>query len=911
MTRSIDRPTIFVGPSISRELAERILPDADFRPPIKRGDLDDVPERSVVGIIDGVFADTLAISPGEVRAAIDRGVVIYGAASMGALRAVEVPAVVGVGRIVDMYRTGLIERDDEVALLFEAESGMSLTEPLVNVRYSVERLVRLGTLARASGEALVAAAEKLHYTQRTYINIVGASALADTTDADDLIGLLRRFDLKRDDAQLLLETVASARPRHAERGVGNKSAPVRPQLVTVPANPTPEVVGRAAADAPVLIWESGDTVDFDDLVAFLKMTGRFTSAARRAAVRTSLGRNPPWVAPDALVVSADELGDAAQSLLDLTRLQWGWESSEEAHVTMRDLGLGLEDVSDTLHDEVVTARWIAALARHPTDGVQRALRAELWMDELALKREVLRLGALRYFANLGARDGPPGDGELDESRRCVARLQQVIRWSFIQSDLATLGVDREALDGFVVDLALARRAAQTVVDALDRRSSTEPAAVRSEQWRALELDLVPTPKAAGSRRFGVDTETALQRAERIAGQIGIVRIGLVGELTNLGIHVAQAFGERSGWSASFASGKAETREAAKAGSIMEEVEIHAQDAFRPPLVARRSYREMAFVETPAIDPASLGLPFDTRYTPDTDMDWSECVDLIGARTVAMPTACLVGERLTDDILYSPRLGGKIFSSSGLASGFSMPEAAVHAACECIERHAVRLAELELDNPGEVGLRQFWFVDLDTLPEGPRRITENYRRAGMHVRILDITSEIAVPTFYARVFEDPFAGAASTASDGFAAHPDPQVAVTMALLEAAQTKAGFIAGGREDYSLQARSLGRHERPRTVVPSSQLFWFGNDPPTRPLDDTIGLETADLLHELEWIVDRTQSAGYEHLLIADLTVSTIAPARAVRVTIPGTETTNPLCTGPRGRATCIRDLLPRGRR
>ena len=307
------------------------------------------------------------------------------------------------------------------------------------------------------------------------------------------------------------------------------------------------------------------------------------------------------------------------------------------------------------------------------------------------------------------------------------------------------------------------------------------------------------------------------------------------------------------------------------------------------------------------DPATLGLPYDSRYTPDQPMEWAETIDLITGRPMLLPLASLCGERQPNDIFYSPRLGGKVFSSSGLASGFTLAEAAVHAAAECVERHAQRLAEIELDNPGGVGLRQFWFVEEDSLPETPLRLVRRYQQAAMSVRILDMTSDIAVPSFYVRVFEDPFHGQASTSSDGFACHPDPAVAVTMALLEAAQTKAGFIAGGREDYSLQARSLGRHERPRTSVAASQVFWFSGDRPARPLSSTVGLVTRDILAELEWLAQRVADAGYPHLLVTDFTTPRIAPAHAVRVIIPQTETTNPMNTGPRARVTCIRDLLP----
>ena len=87
----------------------------------------------MVGIIDGVFAQTLAISPGEIREAAVNGIDVYGASSMGALRAAEVSSVVGIERVFEMYRTGLIDRDDEVAVLMNPDTQEALTEPLVNI----------------------------------------------------------------------------------------------------------------------------------------------------------------------------------------------------------------------------------------------------------------------------------------------------------------------------------------------------------------------------------------------------------------------------------------------------------------------------------------------------------------------------------------------------------------------------------------------------------------------------------------------------------------------------------------------------------------------------------------------------------------------------------------------------------
>lgn len=897
------RPIIFVGPSIPLEAAKRTLPHADYRPPIKRGDLDAIPSGSVVGIIDGVFAQTLAISPGEIREAIERNIAVYGAASMGALRAAEIPHVFGVGRIYEMYSTGTIERDDEVALLFHPDTYQPLTVPLVNVRYAVERLVRSATLSRSAGDAILEACARLHYTERTYKTILRTSKLAQNLDADDIIRLLRNFDLKRDDAQFLLETIAQVKPPSAGAGRGPVAEPLDGTIT-----PDKRVLDRENAAAGVLIWESGDSVSFAELVRFLQITGAFEPFTRNALARMSLAGTPLRKSPAAAAHSnGDGGGNAAQSLLDATRLQWGWESPEEAHVTMRDLGLGLLDVAASLEAEGKVQRLVSLFGAFATEAFQKALRSELWLNELALKREVLRLGALQYFAARGSASGRPSDAEIEEARRTICRLRGAMRWPLAQSELEALGIPGSELDEIVRDLALARRAAHPVVAAMEHRSVPAPPTPRAAGWREFGLPFESSPKAEGTPRFSSSVDDAVRATEQIARQMGIVRIGLIGELDTLGIHVAQAFGDRSGWSATFSSGKAETREGARIGSIMEETEIHAQDAFLPATQIRTSYAA-SHTALPLVDPRELDLPYDSRYSESLEIDWSESIDLMNHCRVLVPSACLIGERVSNDIYYSPRLGGKIFSSSGLGSGFSLAEATVHAAAEFIERHALRLAEIEIDNPGAVGLRQFWFVDLHTLPETPRRIVDKYEGAGMCVRILDVTSDIRVPTFYARVFDDPYESDSSMSSDGFACHPDPEVAMTMALLEAAQTKAGVIAGGREDYSLQARSLGRHERPRTMLPRSQVFWFCNDRPVRPFGDTAGFVTRDILEELEWMVDRVHDAGYRQFLVVDYTMERIRPAFAVRVVLPGLESTNPLYTGARARATTIRDLLPR---
>ncbi len=85
---------------------------------------------------------------------------------------------------------------------------------------------------------------------------------------------------------------------------------------------------------------------------------------------------------------------------------------------------------------------------------------------------------------------------------------------------------------------------------------------------------------------------------------------------------------------------------------------------------------------------------------------------------------------------------------------------------------------------------------------------------------------------------------------------------------------------------------------------------DPDARvvKVSDLTGAHTDDVLDDLNWCLGRLLEAGIDRVLVCDLSRSEIAPARVVRVIIPGIETNNPFYTGPRARLTLLRDLLPR---
>ncbi|MBT2207843.1 MULTISPECIES: TfuA-like protein [Actinomadura] len=214
MTRAV----VFAGPSIDRAAIAELAP-VEVRPPVKRGDLDallaepDPP--GVVGIVDGQFLHGLMISPKEVLRALDRHprpVRVLGSSSMGALRAAELSeeGMVGVGRVFELYRSGEVDADDEVAITFDPDTLRPLCEPMVNIRIAVAAARDQGVVSAEAAETVLAAAKDLYFPERSYERILRLPAVRERVGADER-DALRAFldspaapDAKREDAVALL-----------------------------------------------------------------------------------------------------------------------------------------------------------------------------------------------------------------------------------------------------------------------------------------------------------------------------------------------------------------------------------------------------------------------------------------------------------------------------------------------------------------------------------------------------------------------------------------------------------------------------------------------------------------------------------------------------------------------------------
>jgi TfuA protein len=174
------KPIIFLGPSLNHEKARKIF-DADYRAPARKGDFlrlaadFDVVEMAV-GFVDGVFLQDYPPTPIEVyHLARKNGVLLVGAASLGALRAVELEkfGMVGIGKIFRLYKTGKLNADDEVAVTFSSEGDYQLqSEAMIDIRYNLYLAHKKGFIGEKAKTLLVKLAKEIYFPHRKYTYIL-------------------------------------------------------------------------------------------------------------------------------------------------------------------------------------------------------------------------------------------------------------------------------------------------------------------------------------------------------------------------------------------------------------------------------------------------------------------------------------------------------------------------------------------------------------------------------------------------------------------------------------------------------------------------------------------------------------------------------------------------------------------
>ena len=217
---------IYAGLSLPLDEARSHLPTATVVRPVRRGDvLRDIDSGvHTIGIVDGFFHQSLAVSVSEIMDALRCGVVVYGAASMGALRAAELVdfGMRGCGRIFETIRSLGLFRDDLVAqsVIDDGTAIRPASVAWVDVAAALETAVREKQATPRQQARILEALAHLEYSRRTLSEVTAALEQQWAGDSELIevasAALLARPTQKQLDAVAMLDTIRSDLERTRE-----------------------------------------------------------------------------------------------------------------------------------------------------------------------------------------------------------------------------------------------------------------------------------------------------------------------------------------------------------------------------------------------------------------------------------------------------------------------------------------------------------------------------------------------------------------------------------------------------------------------------------------------------------------------------------------------------------------------
>jgi ribosomal protein S12 methylthiotransferase accessory factor len=261
---------------------------------------------------------------------------------------------------------------------------------------------------------------------------------------------------------------------------------------------------------------------------------------------------------------------------------------------------------------------------------------------------------------------------------------------------------------------------------------------------------------------------------------------------------------------------------------------------------------------------SVTTPVPIPFEPDVAIDWSPVWSLTGNVRRYIPTMLLYYRYPTpEDQLFGWA------DSNGSAAGASVEEALLQGLLELVERDATAIWWYNrLERPA---------VDLETL-DSPycRELQAAYRSLNREFWVLDITSDLGIPTFAAITRE--LNASRENILPGLASHIDPQIALMRSLSEMNQMVAAYqtFAGAEDTVAAEFRSWLKNA---TVANQTYLYPSGE---SIQLSDVGSSRQADLLEDILYCQRTLEARGLEVLMLDQTRPDIEMPV--VKVLAPG---------------------------
>jgi ribosomal protein S12 methylthiotransferase accessory factor len=296
-------------------------------------------------------------------------------------------------------------------------------------------------------------------------------------------------------------------------------------------------------------------------------------------------------------------------------------------------------------------------------------------------------------------------------------------------------------------------------------------------------------------------------------------------------------------------------------------------------------------DSPVADVDGLPRVPGTRFDPHLSILWIEGRNLMDGCAIRAPFEIVHAD---SRVSGPPMSGAFSMSTNGLASGNRFPEGVRHGLCELVERDATSLWHQA--STREQDCRR---LDLATVDD-PKSlaILELLAKAELAVVVWDITTDVGAASFQCHVVDR--AGESGHLGVGAACHPEREIALLRAILEAAQVRTTYIIGSREDIEPgdydPATLRRRNAEARALMRQSK--------GARDFQSVAGrrFETAEA--EVAWLLDRLRSIGLKQAIAVDLTRPGIG-IPVVRMIVPGLEGSDhhPANYAPGARAARLR--------
>lgn len=288
---------------------------------------------------------------------------------------------------------------------------------------------------------------------------------------------------------------------------------------------------------------------------------------------------------------------------------------------------------------------------------------------------------------------------------------------------------------------------------------------------------------------------------------------------------------------------------ARAGAICEAIELHASeqpsdDAF----VA-------SAVQVPYDDRIDLSDCFPARASIVNDLTpiaWEEAINVQNGAPKLIPSDLIwMVPRIKDQPLMHFQSG-----SNGLASGATLEDAILSGLYEVIERDAWTISHYLLENFGIFPER----TPLVGLPDYLESIVRRVEDAKLKLYLFDCTTDYSVPVFSAMLLD--LGGQCAGIFAGYGCNLNAETAALRAVTEAAQGRACYISGARDD--LLRRQFLLMKKINQVTLNAM---FAKLPLGSPLSQYRRLNFDDVKTELRYLLKLIKSFGVSDVYAKEL--------------------------------------------